>query len=208
MNFTKYLLSIILLLCLSCSAEEKNNKDSAYNILFIGNSLTYTNNLPSIVKTKAKYSGYNIETKMVAFPNYAISDHWDNGEVQKLISSGNYNMVIIQQGPSSQSEGKNILINYGEKYSKLCKENNVLLAYFMVWPSLEYYHTFDDVIKNYQLASEMNDAILFPVGQVWKDYFDTSKKFDYYGLDNFHPSIKGSEIAAEVILKNLLKYLN
>ncbi len=208
MNFSKYLIPLVLLLCLSCSAEEKNsNEDSTYNILFIGNSLTYTNNLPSLVKTKAMYSDYNIETKMVAFPNYAISDHWNKGEVQKLISSGNYSMVIIQQGPSSQSEGKNILINYGEKYSTLCKENNVLLAYFMVWPSLEYYHTFDDVIKNHELAAEMNDAILFPVGKVWKDYFDTSKKFDYYGIDNFHPSTKGSEVAADVILNILLKHL-
>ena len=205
-NISKYLISITFFVCIIFSTEGQNNKES-YNILFIGNSLTYTNNLPSIIKTKAKYSGYKIETKMVAFPNYAISDHWNKGEVQKLIRSKVYDIVIIQQGPSSQSKGKKILVNYGKKFSDICKENNALLAYFMVWPSLENYDTFDDVIKNHELAAEINDAILFPVGKVWKNHFDTAKKFDYYGMDNFHPSKKGSEVTAKVILTNLLKYL-
>ncbi|WP_298556744.1 SGNH/GDSL hydrolase family protein [uncultured Algibacter sp.] len=177
------------------------------NILFIGNSLTYTNDLPELVKTKAKYSGYNIQIEVIAYPNYAISDHWKDGKVQKLISSKKFSIVIIQQGPSSQTKGKNTLIDYGKKYSEICNKNNTLLAYFMVWPSLNYYDTFDGVIENYKLAAETNDAILCPVGEVWKNYFNTSKKFDYYGTDNFHPSKKGSNIAAEVILKSILKYL-
>ena len=205
-HYTKYLFSIIFFVCFVNKTEGQINKES-YNILFIGNSLTYTNNLPLIVKTKAKYSGYNIDTEMIAFPNYAISDHWKKGEVQKLIRSGNFNMAIIQQGPSSQSRGKKSLIDYGKKYDEICKENNVLLAYFMVWPSLDYYDSFDGVIKNYELAAEMNGAILCPVGSVWKNHFDTTKKFDYYGNDNFHPSIKGSIVAGEVILKSISKYL-
>ena len=205
-NISKFLISITFVVCLVFNAQGQNN-DEAYKILFIGNSLTYTNDLPSIIKRKAKYSGYNIETEMVAFPNYAISDHWKKGEVQKLIESKKYNVVIIQQGPSSQSEGNKILIKYGKKYSDLCKENNAILAYFMVWPSLEYYDSFDGVIKNYTLAAEKNGAILCPVGSVWKNYFETSKRFDYYGVDNFHPSKKGSEVAAVVIIKSISKHL-
>lgn len=205
-SFNKYSIVLVLLLCMPCSAEEQNS-DAIFNILFIGNSLTYSNGLPDLIKNKAKYSGYTIETKTVALTNYAISDHWNKGEVQKLINSKKYNLVIIQQGPSSQSKNKKILINYGKKYSDLCKKNNTLLAYFMVWPSLQNYHTFDDVIKNHELAAKINDAILCPVGIVWKNYFDTSKKFDYYGIDNFHPSKKGSEVAAEVIFRSIKKYL-
>lgn len=198
--FTTFFLSFVFI------TEGQNNKET-YNLLFIGNSLTYTNDLPALIKKKAKYSGYNIETEMIAFPNYAISDHWKNGEVQKLIESNHYNIVIIQQGPSSQSRGKKILMDYGKKYSTICKENNTLLAFFMVWPSLEYYDTFNGVIENYTLAAKTNNAILCPVGKVWKDYFVTSKKFDYYGSDNFHPSKKGSKVAAKVILKSILKHL-
>ena len=205
-TFFKYIISMIFFICFLFSAEGQGDKES-YNILFIGNSLTYINDLPSLIKNKAKYSGYNLEIEMIAFPNYALSDHWKKGEAQKLIRGKKYDIVIIQQGPSSQPKGKKTLLDYGKKYSAICKENNALLAYFMVWPSLDYYNTFDAVIDNYKLAAEVNDAILLPVGKVWKNYFDTSRKFDYYGEDSFHPSKKGSEVAAKVITKILIRNL-
>jgi lysophospholipase L1-like esterase len=205
-NTLKKFFLLTLFFCFKFNAEAQN-KSEINTILYIGNSLTYTNNLPVLIQKKAKYSGYNINFEMVALPNYALSDHWREGKVQKLISSKKFDIVIIQQGPSSQSKGKNTLINYGKKYKELCKENNTLLAYFMVWPSLQYYDTFDDVIKNYELAAKENNAILCPVGKVWKTYFDKTKKFDYYSEDSFHPSKKGTTVAAQVIFNSLRKYL-
>ena len=73
----------------------------------------------------------------------------------------------------------------------------------MVWPSLNYYHSFDGVIKNYRDASLINDAILLPVGEVWKNYFERTGDFGYYGPDGFHPSKEGSTIAAKVIVNSL-----
>ena len=174
------------------------------NILFIGNSLTYTNNLPELVKKSAKLQGIEIHYKMIAFPNYAIIDHWNDGEAQKLIASQKYDFVIIQQGPSSQNNGRNMLIEYGKKYSSICKLNNSKLCYFMVWPSLNYYHTFDGVIKNHKDAASINNSILLPVGEVWKDYFDRTDDFQYYSSDGFHPSLEGSQVAAKVIVEYLL----
>jgi len=187
------------------SQEETLNNNTEFNILFIGNSLTYTNNLPLLVKKYAKLKGKKINTKIIAFPNYAIEDHWNDGQVQKLISSKKYDFVILQQGPSSQSDGRKMLIEYGEKYNSLCKLNEVKLCYFMVWPSLNYYHTFDDVIKNHKDAALVNDSILLPVGKVWKEYIDSTKSNEYYSSDGFHPSIKGSQIAAKVIIEHLFQ---
>ena len=185
--------------------EISNNASKTdINILFIGNSLTYTNKLPQLVKKDAKLKGIKINTKMIAFPNYAIEDHWLDGKVQKLILSKKYDFVIIQQGPSSQNEGRNMLIEYGKKYSSICKLNNTKLCYFMVWPSLNNYHTFDGVIKNHKDAASINNSILLPVGEVWKDYFDRTDDFQYYSSDGFHPSLEGSKIAAKVIVEYLL----
>jgi hypothetical protein len=189
-----------------CQQEISNNTSKTkVNVLFIGNSLTYTNNLPELVRKNAKLKGIEINTKMIAFPNYASEDHWDDGQVQKLISSSKYDFVIIQQGPSSQNDGRKMLIEYGKKYGSLCMLNDAKLCYFMVWPSLNYYHTFDDVIKNYQDAASINNAILLPVGRIWKDYIDSTNSNEYYGPDGFHPSIKGSQTAAKVIVEYLFQ---
>ena len=181
--------------------DDFSNTD--FNILFIGNSLTYTNNLPAFVKNEARLKGINIGIKMIAFPNYAILDHWNDGNVQAQLASGKYYFVIIQQGPSSQAFGRQVLIEYAEKYSDLCKKHDAQLGYFMVWPALANYQTFEGAIKNHQDAALINNAILCPVGKVWKEHFDATDNFDYYGSDNFHPSLKGSQVAAKIIVESL-----
>lgn len=210
MKTIRYILFILV--CINCGSPKPSKygatTQNGTTILFIGNSLTYTNNLPQLLEKTAKRKGMSVKTKLIAHPNYAILDHWNDGVVQKEIASKNYDYVIIQQGPSSQVFGKSILLDYGKRYSELCKENNTKLCYFMVWPSRTYYSTFDKVIKNHTEAAQLNDAILLPVGEVWKTHFDTTKNFDYYSSDGFHPSIKGSQVAAEIIFKYLFETKN
>lgn len=181
--------------------EELSGTD--FNILFIGNSLTYTNDLPSLVKFRAEHNGINLGIKMIARGNYALIDHWDDGVIQKEIRTKQYDYVVIQQGPSSQAFGHQILVDYGRRITTLCDEYEAVLAYYMVWPALTNYDTFEAVIKNHENAASRNRALLCPVGAVWKSHFDTTDDFDYYGSDGFHPSIKGSEVAAEVIFNTL-----
>jgi hypothetical protein len=203
---------IMLLLgfCLFVSSfyAQKNSLDSKeqkIGILFVGNSLTYTNNLPKLVKQFAKQKGISIKTEMLALANYALVDHLNDGEIQTKIKKENFDFVIVQQGPSSQMEGKKQLLEAGSKLSALCQTQNCELVYFMVWPSLKYYKTFDKVIEHYREAASLNDAILCPVGEIWKAHFDETNSFDYYGPDGFHPSKKGSEKAAKIIVDTLFK---
>jgi len=182
-----------------------DSKEQKIGVLFVGNSLTYTHNLPKLVKQLAKQKGVHIKTEMLALANYALVDHLNDGDLQTKIETGNFDFVIVQQGPSSQMEGKKQLLEAGSKLSALCQTQNCELVYFMVWPSLQYYKTFDKVIKNYRDAARLNDALLCPVGEIWKAYFDETKSFDYYGPDGFHPSQKGSEKAAMIIVETLFK---
>jgi hypothetical protein len=178
--------------------------DPTTHLLFVGNSLTYTNDLPSLVEKYAKTKGILVKTEMIVFPNYGLEDHWNDKEIHKLVKSKNYDYVIVQQGPSSQEYGRTSLLKYGKKISNLCYENKSKLVFFMVWPSKKFYHTYDGVINNYSNAANELSALLCPVGKVWKSHFDKTKDFSYYSDDGFHPSLKGSKIAAEVIVKSIL----
>lgn len=205
MNKFFLFLFVLLVSYFSLFSQQKlgKNNNNTFNILFIGNSLTYTNNLPDLVKKTAKIKGIEVNSKMIAFPNYAIVDHWNDGQVKKLIGSKKFDFVIIQQGPSSQNEGREMLIENGKEYRSLCELNDTKLCYFMVWPSLANYHTFDNVIKNHKDAATINNSILLPVGEIWKNYIDRTNSYEYYSSDGFHPSLKGSQIAAQVIVEYL-----
>ena len=182
---------------------EVDDPNADYRFLFIGNSLTSTNNLPRIVKEMYADLGIIISTRTIAPPGYGLEDHWNVGIIQPLINSNYYNYVIIQQGPSSQEYGRESLIEYGGRIAELCNSNDTKLAFFMVWPSVPYYHTFDGVIINYTDAATLSNAILIPVGRNWKYYIDQTGDYSYYGSDNFHPSVKGSEKTAENIIQTL-----
>jgi len=183
---------------------EIDDPNADYRILFIGNSLTSTNNLPRIVKEGYAETGIIISTRTIAPPGYGLEDHWNVGTIQLLISSNYYDYVIIQQGPSSQEYGRASLIEYGRRIAELCNTNDTKLAFFMVWPSRTNYDTFDGVIQNYSDAASLSNAILIPVGRNWKSYIDQTQDYSYYGSDNFHPSLKGSQRAAQDITQTLL----
>ncbi len=186
----------------SLNAQEKTALKS-YKILFVGNSLTYSNNLPLLVSQAASLRQINLTTELLAKPNYALIDHWDEGELQDKIRSKSFDFIIVQQGPSSQAEGRKLLFESIRKLNKICQKNQSQLAVFMVWPSKRYYQTFDKVIKNHREVAEKYNTILCPVGEIWKAHFDRTNDFDYYGSDGFHPSLKGSQVAAKIIVNSL-----
>jgi hypothetical protein len=199
----KYTLSLLLFLLLG----EDGGAQTAElrRVLFVGNSLTYTNNLPLLVKEVAMKYDRSIETDMLAFPNFTLEDHWLEGKLQKLIASGRFDILVVQQGPSSQADGREMLLGYGLKLKKLCQQSNVALAFFMVWPPRNHAERFKGVIKNYSDAAEKTGSILCPVGLAWKTCIETNKDCDYYDADGFHPSLAGSKVAAAVIYKSLFQ---
>ncbi|WP_299465711.1 SGNH/GDSL hydrolase family protein [uncultured Microscilla sp.] len=202
----------LLVLVISCVAYTKpvpcfgaNKLMSAapLKILFVGNSLTYTNDLPSILKYIMGKFGKSATMISLCKPNYALEDHWNEGKVQALIKKRGIQYVIVQQGPSSQKYGRQSLVEYGQKLKRICDEAGASLGFYMVWPAKWYYHTFDGVIANYSHAAQVNQALLFPVGVIWKAYQKRYKKVKLYGTDNFHPSRAGSFLAALTIFHKL-----
>lgn len=196
----KYVFWFGLILCCAFSAQPDKLR---VRLLFVGNSLTYTNNLPQLVTQVASKNDLNVKTEMLAYANYALEDHWADGELQKLIASGRFDYVIVQQGTSSQADEKAMLLDYGKRIKSLCIKHKVQLAFYMVWPARSNYKMFEGVIANYTLAATETNSILCPVGQVWKNHFEATQDFSYYGADGFHPSLAGSQHAAEVIFESL-----
>jgi hypothetical protein len=73
----------------------------------------------------------------------------------------------------------------------------------MVWPSQARFKDFDRVVESYRLAADDVKAILFPVGQAWREAWKSNPNIALYSEDKFHPSITGSYLAALVIYEKL-----
>ena len=196
----RLILVVIILICGIAS-----DSVSQVKVLFVGNSLTYVNDLPGKVKALAKQDDLQIVTDQLTFPNYALEDHWMDGKLQDKIASGKFDFIIVQQGPSSQADGRSMLLEYGMKIQELCRKHQTQLIFYMVWPARSNYHTFSGVVANYTEAADKTGAILCPVGKAYRELADKSRNFSWYGPDNFHPSESGTQLAAELLLESILE---
>jgi hypothetical protein len=178
------------------------------NVLFLGNSLTYSNNLPELMKRIASSDSVEMSYRALCFPNYALIDHWNDGQAQKEIQSGKYNFVVVQQGPSSQQEGRTYLLDWGIKFDSLCDKHRAKLVSYMVWPAKDRSQDFEGVFNSYKLLADSANAIFAPGGQAWQMLWGANPEFKLYGPDNFHPSYSGSLLAALVIYGSITKKRN
>ncbi len=169
------------------------------HILFIGNSLTYTNDLPVLIKELGLKDGITITYSSLLFPNYSLEDHWNEGKVQKELQKGIYDFVIAQQGPSALPESQVLLLDYTTRLANACKQNKCKLALYMVWPSATRSFDLDNVIVSYTNAATSTQSLLCPAGLAWKHAWNADSTLPLYSADNFHPSMMGSALAAITI---------
>lgn len=203
MNFFRpfpFSLAIFILVC----ASNANAQPKELRVLFIGNSLTYSNNLPAIVAALAEASQQKrFVYKTIALPNFSLEDHWNQGDAQKAIAKDKWDVVVLQQGPSSLPESRELLLEYTRRFAQAIRAVGATPALYMVWPSAARANDFARVMESYQLAAQEVKGILFPVGAAWREAWKREAKLALYTQDQFHPSVMGSYLAALVMYEKL-----
>lgn len=172
-------------------------------ILFIGNSLTATNNLPAVVNTVAEAAGLDVATRAVALGSFSLEDHWDQG-IDNFIRTAQADLVVIQQGPSSLPENQLHLQQWTDSIARAVREVGGETAVLMVWPTPDRRFAYDDVRDAYLNAAEQAGATFVPAGEALRVLFDQGTlEFAPFGGDGFHPSPVGTVTMALVLVATL-----
>jgi hypothetical protein len=88
------LLMIVLALPLAAGAEQR-----VVRVLFVGNSLTYVNDLPATFATiyQAAQPDTRVETEMLAQGGALLREHLDAGALQSLLARERFDVVVLQE---------------------------------------------------------------------------------------------------------------
>ena len=172
-------------------------------ILFIGNSLTFVNDLPSRVAELASTPALTVECEMVAFPDYSLADHWERGDALRAIRRGGWTFVVLQQGPSALPESRVQLIDSTKRFDTEIRKVHARTALYMVWPTAPRRGDFSGVIASYTAAAQAVQGILLPVGERFRSA-PSNTAASLFGPDGFHPSVAGSALAARIITDELM----
>lgn len=194
----------LLALLASCNQGLTVPAPGALRVLFIGNSLTYHNNLPRTVADLSAAAGFTrCYCIAVAYPNYALLDHWVQGDAADVLDEQEFDFVVMQQGSSALPASRDILVQYASLFADLIRENGATPVMYSVWPMDSRMFDFLNVADSYRAAAEAINGLMAPAGGAWLAAWEQDATLPLYEQDGLHPSKMGTYLAALVLFERL-----
>ena len=204
----KKTLITLLLLATTVAATAQ---DSVLHVLFIGNSYTEVNNLPSMVQQAAQSAGRSLSYQSSTPGGCTFAQHCSNASMT-LIQQGGWDYVVLQeqsQWPSfPYAQVAQGCYPYAAQLARAVYQHNPdgEAMFYMTWgrkdgdpqwDSIATYEGMDNRLYNaYMYMKEANDASVSPVGRLWRYLRAHHPEIELYQSDGSHPSMSGSYAAA------------
>jgi hypothetical protein len=174
-------------------------------VLFVGNSLTYYNDLPAMVQALARSAGDTaLRTAVIAEPDFALEDHYYVGTVQKTLDRSDWEFVVLQQGTSALPESQQHLRSWTSQLAPLIRAAGAEPVLYQVWPMISRRFDADAAVTSYFNAAVAVQGIFAPAGDAFTDALALDPEIGVYSSDGLHPTPRGTYVAALVILSRLI----
>lgn len=185
-------------------------------VLFIGNSYTHVNDLPSVLTDVAASQNQHLECRMHAPGGARFFNHLFNSEVLSLIQEGNWDFVVLQ------GQSQEVAFPDGQFFSEVYPDAKGLdslaktynpdarVLFYMTWgyrygdpTNCPYYTPFctfesmgERLKANYTLMASDFLSDVAPVGAAWLRSWRQDSTLVLHSSDNSHPNMSGTYLAA------------
>ena len=197
----------------------------SYDVLFIGNSYTYYNNLPEMISNIANDLGDTVNYDQNTPGGTSLYAHSQNQTTINKINQQNWDFVVLQdqsQRPSlSPSYVAASVYPYATQLVNLINSNYICSepVFYMTWgrkygdqtncqsypPVCTFLGMQERLRDSYLTMGLDNNASVSPVGVAFKNSISLDSTIDLYTSDNSHPSIYGSYLAACTFYSTIFK---
>ena len=217
--------TIQLLLCSILVWNVSFAQKLRYKVLFLGNSYTYVNNLPDLVKGVALANGDSLIYDSNCIGGFTFGNHFNDPTTKSKIMAGGWDYVVLQaqsQEPSfSPAQVAAQTLPYAIKLDSMIKQYNpcAITVYYETWgrkngdasncafyPPVCTYTGMQNRLKaSYKLFADSAHAILAPAGEAFRACVSTNTSINLYQADESHPSLEGSFLTAAVFYETLFR---
>ncbi len=202
----KFLLTTVIL-CIFFAAKAADTT----KVLFVGNSITYFNDMPQTFEAIANERGDLTKVTMYAPGGTGFVHHVENPIVYNYFREGDWDYVVLQPG-SNESPGYSFpiaetlergrqLIDSIDTYNPCAKVLFYEISYG-VWGATEenlatYNETMGLIKTNLTLLADSTESFFAPAGECFRTAWnDDQTTMLWGGTGDIHPNSKGSYIAA------------
>lgn len=193
-----------------------NGQNLTKRALFLGNSYTQVNDLPLMTSNIAQSVGDNLIFNSHTPGGYTLQGHSTNTTSLAHIAQGNWDYVVLQeqsQLPSfPEAQVAQMVYPFAQSLNTTINAQNPCAetVFYMTWgrkngdasncggwPAVCTYQGMDNLLSlRYNTMADNNNAIVSPVGAVWKYIRENFPLIELYQTDESHPSVAGTYAAA------------
>ncbi|MBP8034445.1 MAG: T9SS type A sorting domain-containing protein [Bacteroidia bacterium] len=216
------LLSLVLFIFVFIS-HSVAQQHKTLKVLFLGNSYTYVNNLPQLIKDIALANGDTLLFDSNCPGGHTFNNHFNNATSLSKINAQAWDCVILQaqsQEPSfSPGQVAAQTLPYAIKLDSSIKNNNNCseTVFYETWgrkngdasncgsypPICTYLGMQDRLRASYKLFADTTQSVMAPAGEAWRKSIAQNPTLELYSSDQSHPSLEGSYLTACVFYETL-----
>jgi hypothetical protein len=176
-------------------------------VLFIGNSYTYVNDLPTVFTNLADSGGHPVETGLLAQGGWTLAQHANDSNTQTELAAKQWNYVVLQEQSEIPSvEQSRIWYMYpaARTLVKMIRDNGEEPMFFMTWGhrdgltnwSKDYESMQQQLTAGYLTIADELGVPVAPVGSAWEQVRQQDPGIDLWQSDGSHPTENGTYLAA------------
>lgn len=185
------------------------------NVLFVGNSYTYYNDMPEVYfKKVAEEAGVDVTVTAITkggayLYQYADPSHEQGQRLRQAISGQHYDVAVIQEQSLNPIKNQESFLNGVRDVKALIDAEHFVL--YATWgrnvesPTLaELALTREEMTEKLSAAYNKAGTLYgMRVAEVGKAFLRHEPRNDLYDQDHSHPSATGSAVAAHVIFETV-----
>jgi hypothetical protein len=191
-------------------------------VLFVGNSLTYTNNLPRMVAELARAAS---EEKVFAYGavfagGYSLREHIASHRVDTALGSGSWDFVVLQEQGElpgwRPARREREFFGPARQLDAMVQAAGAKTVFYMTYARAEgdppifkpdnYPAMQARVIDGYETIARELGAEVVPVGKAWLAAWRQYPKMRLWVADGMHPSVAGTYLAACVFYTHFYRH--
>lgn len=205
-QLTFFIIAIIAIISFSAPAQNETS------VLFIGNSLTFSNNMPKMVERIAVANGKKVFVDTIVKRGMNLEYHATQKRTYKKIKSRKWSYIVVQgrstEFAKSDKSVDSLTLPYLQQIVDSIRHYSTCtrIVLYETWgykygkPEIvgaKDYLTMQSQIKRQtKRVAEILGIGVCPVGEAWSSIYQSDTTIAIYKKDHYHPTPTGSYIAA------------
>lgn len=188
-------------------------------VLFVGNSLTYYNDMPTLFETIASVKGYPVTVESYTVGGTGLAEMLATGEVVRLIQSEQWDKMVLQPG-TGESAGGSIPTDSSAWVVRQLVETlhainpNAKVCLYEISNGItpgdgdgdyDYYlYTQQRILDSVTRIARLSGLPFAPAGECFREHYATHHDLMLHSVFNdIHPNLAGSYLVACAIFETL-----